>query len=378
MFKNINDYFIPKIVYIPWIFAYLLFALINLVLSLTIFIKKHKTPFNSCNICIEAGVNGWKSIEFKELYQTACEYVGCNNFIRFEVVPNKSYIEQVKTILKTNKITHYVYDPRTGSQTLLGSLWQSFIIGILLQKKQVVPVVILTDLSIRLWRMQSAIVSARQGVVVSFMSAKAVAPIFPHHRLIGPCLMPLSTKTREMLDQMIKSREQKPHATAIFTGSLYEPRTTILEAVQKGVRDKGGHFKILGRELGNPRVDDIEYWSRLVNADIVFTTSLQMRQKGADWAWIPHLIYRYIEAMASGALFIAQDVPGVRRYFTPSVHFISYENIDDAIEKTLFYLNNHEARMHIARQGKARADALINSRSFWVQIDSSLGKNGLY
>ena len=103
-----------------------------------------------------------------------------------------------------------------------------------------------------------------------------------------------------------------------------------------------------------------------------------MRQKGADWDWISHLIYRYIEAMASGSLFIAHDVPGVQRYFTPGVHFISYENIDDAIEKTLFYLNNQESRIKIARQGKARADDLINSRSFWVQIDSSLGKNGLY
>jgi spore maturation protein CgeB len=82
--------------------------------------------------------------------------------------------------------------------------------------------------------------------------------------------------------------------------------------------------------------------------------------------------------MASGALFIAHDVPGVRRYFTPGVHFISYQNIEEAIEKTLFYLNNEEARMNIARQGKARADALINSRSFWVQIDSCLSKHGLY
>ena len=323
-------------------------------------------------------MRGWESIEFKEMYQSACEYLGNEQVIRLVVSPDQDYIKQVSIMLRKKRITHYVYDPRTGSQDCLKGFWQSIRIAFLMQTFQITPIAILTDLSIRLWRSQAGIVTAKDGLAVCFMSARQMSPIFPHSRLLGPSLIPFSVKTRELLDELIQARTSVIQTKAIFTGSLYEPRTSILTEVQERVWALGGDFEILGRILGTSRVSDEAYWSRLVNAGVVFTTSVQMKQPGTDWDNIPNLIYRYLEVLASGSLLIAQEVPSVRRYFLPDQHFVAYENPQDAAEKIVFYLKNRVARDRIAQLGKAKADALINAGIFWLLIDSRLGKNSLY
>ena len=331
------------------------------------------------HLCIEAGVKGWESIEFKELYQSACEYLPPENVHRLIVQKDKNYLKQIAGILQSKPITHYLYDPRTDNSDVLlwRPLWQSFLVSLLFLKKGVVPIILLTDLSVRRWRSQSAIVSAKRGVVVTFMSPRRVAPIFPHRRLVGPSLMPFSVKTKQMLDALIVHRQIQNPSTAIFTGSLYEPRTTVLQKVKTGLSAKGFELVIKSRGNGGPRCSDKEYWERLCYSDIVFTTSDQAIQKGADWTDIPHLIYRYIEVLASGSLLVAQDVPSVHRYFIPSEHFVSYSTPEEAINVIAYYLTNNNERFEIARRGKDKADALILSRSFWLQVDSALGGSAM-
>jgi spore maturation protein CgeB len=103
------------------------------------------------------------------------------------------------------------------------------------------------------------------------------------------------------------------------------------------------------------------------------TTADQAIENGRDWNHVPHFLYRYLEVLACGTLLVAQDVPSVRRYFTPGIHFVSFDSPAEAIEVISHYLDNEEERLLIARQGKERADTLIMARSFWVQIDSGLG-----
>ena len=67
-------------------------------------------------------------------------------------------------------------------------------------------------------------------------------------------------------------------------------------------------------KIGQPKDSDNLYWERLINADIVVTTAVQMIQTGADWAHLPHFIYRYIEVLAAGSLLIAEEIPGISRY----------------------------------------------------------------
>jgi len=378
IYRFLRQTLLPRVVFIPWALSWLWLSLLAVIQYLATIYKWPQRSDHAICICIEAGEGGWESIEFKELYKSACEYVGADQVVRFVVKRDVDYLEQLASLLRTHRVSHYLYDPRTGSQHWWHGLWQSLGVATLLQYRKVTPVVLLTDLSIRIWRAQASVVTARKGLVVSFMSPRVVHPIFPHSRLIGPCLMPFSMQTRDSLDSLISSRQGNAIPQAIFTGSLYEPRTSILKEIESGVKAQGGHFECLGRIIGTTRVADEEYWKRLVNADIVFTTSMQMIQSGTDWVHIPHLLYRYLEVITSGSLLVAQEVPAVRRFFIPGVHYIAYTNSQDAIDKIIFYLKNKKDRETIAIQGKKRADSLLNSRFFWLSIDTCLRRHSIY
>lgn len=367
---------LPRLCFVPYFVARIILSVISAAYWLAGSRRRNETD---SHLCIEAGVRGWESIEFKELYQSACEYLPPENVHRLTVQSNQSYLKQIADILRAKPITHYLYDPRTDNSDVLlwHALWRSFRVAILLQKQGVVPIVVLTDLAVRAWRTQAAVVSARKGLVVCFMSPRHVGPIFPHRRLLGPSLMPFSVKTKKMLDALIEHRTQNIPPKALFAGSLYEPRKTVLEQIHVGLAARGLAFEIKGRVIGSARVSDHEYWSRLCYSDIVVTTADQMIQKGTDWTEIPHLVYRYLEVLASGALLVAQDVPSVRRYFTPGVHFISFDSPESAIVVISHFLGNDTERLKIAMQGKKRADALITSRCFWMSVDNSLGSDSI-
>ena len=129
--------------------------------------------------------------------------------------------------------------------------------------------------------------------------------------------------------------------------------------------------------MGSSRVSDSEYWGTLVNAPIVLTTADQISQAGTDWPWLPHFVYRYSEVLAAGSLLFAPNIPGVTRYFSPGIHFVSFDGVEDAVEKILFYMNNKEERSVIANNGNMRIKHLVTSRCFWLTIDLALGYDSL-
>jgi glycosyltransferase involved in cell wall biosynthesis len=328
-------------------------------------------------LCIEAGVRGWESIEFKELYATACEFLGKDRVDRLVVDRESPYPQQVARALDEIRPTHYLYDPRTGDQGVWGGLREAFRIGLMLHMRGIVPVVLLTDLAVRTWRAQSAVVSARRGLVVAFIAAREIAPIFPHRRLLAPSVMPLSQRTAAFLDELGAARPEEDPPKAVFVGSLYEPRTTTLGEIAAGLAERGHALDIRGRTLGSPRVSDREYWSRLVDATIVVTTADQLVAEHADWTWISHLVYRYIEVLACGTLLVAPDVPGVRRYFTPGEHFVSFQTVAEAVDRIAHYLTHPVERQAIARRGRERARAILAARTFWTNVDTALGPDSL-
>lgn len=361
---------------LPWVNFIVTFLLIRIFRLLPGFYHRQVQPLEmKCCLAIEAGAQGWNAIEFKELYRSASEYFGSDSVIKVVIDKTIPYIPQVKEVLSNPKITHYLYDPRTGRQDYWGAFSESVRIAILFARFRVVPVVYLTDLSHRLWRCQAAAASTASGAVVTFMMPKQVQPIFPHRRLVGPSLMPFSVETLENLQ---RSRLDLIAAASIkrlvrFTGSLYEPRTTFLRHFKAALETTGHCVEVLGRELGSPRVTDDEYWRRLSSAEIVITTSDQAVQAGTDWTSIPHMVYRYLEVLASGSLLLAPPVPGVSRYFKPGKHFVSFESLDDAIEKARFYLDKPQEAETIRMAGHERAAQLIRMHSLWLQIDTALG-----
>jgi len=362
----------PFLVYLPYYLAwFLLVPLWVLTHTVALFHPRQKAS----KLCLEAGEGGWKIIEYQELHLSAQEYLNPQSLIKLVIDRDQPYLSQVASALRVHKPTHYAYSPRTGSQTPLGALIQAFGILLLMTIHRVTPIVFLTDLPVRIWRAQSAVVTAFSGVVVTLMPPALTQPIFPHSRMIGPYLMPFSRKTLSLLDQ-IQEKNAKAgvsrSVSPVFIGSLYEPRTTKLELIRERLSDRGIQFEIRGRMIGQPRKSDDEYWGQLLDAAIVVTTADQIELPTSDWKWIPHFIYRYTEALACGSLLIAPQLQGIERYFVSGEHYIGFRDIDDAVGKIDHYYHHQEQRERVAAAGRARVRALVESSSFWAGIDIAL------
>jgi len=338
---------------------------------------QHNHRINTSILCIEAGARGWESIEFKELYTSACEYLGQDRVHKVIINRDINYFKQFKNTLKSLRPTHYFYDPRTGSQHGLKALVEAFRISVALSIRNIHAIIILTDPSVRRWRAQSSMVTARQGIVFTSISAKAIAPIFPHRRLVGPSLMPLSAKTLQSLVEMRSSLQQNESHSALFSGSLYEPRTSMLNTMASQLQEKGFKLEIRGRVAGGPRISDEAYWSGIICAPLIVTTADQIISDEYDWTWIPQMVYRYLEVMAAGTLLVAPEVPGLRRYFIPEIHFASFSTVEEAAQVIAYYLTHPKERKILAAKGAERARSLILGRSYWISVDAALGTNSL-
>ena len=282
----------------------------------------------------------------------------------------------MRTFVKTARPTHYFYDPRTGSQKPIHGLFEALFAAVLFQWYGVIPIAWLTDLPVKAWRHQCVVLTARSGIIVTLMSPRQIGRYIPHPRLTGPSLMAISTARIAEL-KALRSDHPERIPSALFSGSLYEPRTTVLNGIRNRLRAKGLDLKILGRSLGGERVSNSEYWARLSRSDILVTTADQIAGPKIDQVGLPHLIFRYSEALAAGSLLVAQEVPGIRRYFLPGVHFVSYETEDEAAREIAYYLIKQEERETIASAGNARLQQLVRSHAYWVAIDSALGKESL-
>lgn len=374
IYQSITAWIIPRSVFIPYWATYFLITILTpikwVVKGRT---RKHEKP----GLCIEAGIKGWDLIEYKELYACACEYIGADNVHKSEIKPTESYYKQVKQTIKKIGPTHYVYSPRTGSQNWIIGLATSLKLSILLHWHGVVPIAALSDLPFRRWRAQCAVLTAKSGLVVAQMAPKEIHQIFPHRRLIGPCLMPFSKATISHLNTLDKNNGSKVNPMAVFSGSLYEPRTTLLKKIKAELKEKGHSLDINGHALGKDKMTDSEYWQTIQGASIIVTTADQNLEKGRDWVWKPHFLYRYTEVLACGRLLVAPSIPGVDRFFIPGTHFIAFNSSTNAAEKIAYYLEHESEGKRIARQGQKRIHELISSRFYWVSIDVALGKDSL-
>ena len=367
-----RDGVLPRVIFVPFAFAWLLLALIALLRRL--FFWRERAP---TRLVIEAGVLGWRSIEFKELYLCACEYLGAERVVQLAVDKERSYLRQVRAALDDKRPTHYIYDPRTGDPRWYVGLWQSLRVGMMCQASGIVPITLLADFSHRVFRMQAAVATAHRGVVISFLSSRHGGPIFPHRRILAPSLMPLSQATLDLLDEMRLARPPEQPTKAMFLGSLYEPRTTILKEIGERLQARGLTLEIKGRVAGGPRIPDSEYWVGLAHSGIIVTTSDQIDLAINDWKWIHHMTYRYLEAIVSGSLLIAPEVPGVGRYFRPGQHFAPFTTPAEAAEVIEYYLRNEPERRALAECGRKRAYELVSARSFWMCVDAALGPDSL-
>lgn len=367
-----RDILLPRLVFIAYWLAWLAFLPLSLWRSLR---RKHSAA--GTVMCIEAGVRGWQSIEFKELHAAAREYLGDAAVRKVEIAADRSYLQQVRQAMDAHHPTHYVYDPRSGSQRHAVGLWQAIRIGYELHIRDIVPIVLLTDMSLRYHRAQSVIITARRGVVVSFMSGRLAKAMFPHRRLVAPSLMPLSIATLDSVLRLPRAQSTERRRKALFVGSLWASRLMVLSEIAALLRRRGFELEIRGRKVGDQRLTDEEYWLALTTADVLVTTAEQGVTPTSDRPWIMQLTYRYLEALAAGTFLVAQDVPGVRRYFRPGEHYAAYDSPASAARQIEHYLTDDSERARVAEQGRARAAALVRARTFWMNIDVALGSDAL-
>jgi glycosyltransferase involved in cell wall biosynthesis len=186
--------------------------------------------------------------------------------------------------------------------------------------------------------------------------------------------MPLSIKTLENLNLEIE--KNKRESKAVFVGSLYEPRTTILNQIKNELQKNNFDLEIKARVLGGPRISDEEYWKQIYNSSIVVTTVDQVEADGFDWSWNKQLVYRFLEATASGTLLLAPYVKGSERYFKANIDYHLYSSIEEAVEKISYFLSNPSILHEVSLSGKNKAETLIRAKTYWMQIDNALGKKG--
>jgi hypothetical protein len=165
-----------KIIFFPWILAYISLAFLKLILLLPNIYKVGSQKDIPSKIIIEAGIKGWESIEFKELQQSAIEYLSEGQVVRLEINKDNSYIKQVLSSIKRNRPTHFLYDPRTGSQNCYFGFIQAFVLAHIFLIYKIIPISLLTDLSIRKWRLFSATVTAGDGNASDISTLKIDRP----------------------------------------------------------------------------------------------------------------------------------------------------------------------------------------------------------
>ena len=325
---------------------------------------------------VESGEIGWSLIEYQELFASAVEYLGSQCVMKISIDRNKNYLRVIQKELSRHMVTHYVYDPRTGSQKWGSGLFQALILSVLFAWYRVIPIARLSDMQDRRWRIQCAIVTSERGICTTVLVPGQMRKYFPHRRLIGPMMMALSHVQLTSLQQMRTTKIAALKPRAIFTGALYEPRKTFLLTVQKGLQGNGLDLEIFGRALGEDRASNHQYWKHLVDADVVVTTANPNIEPGSDQMDVLHLLYRYSEVLAAGALLGAPSVPGIEKYFRPGIDFVSIDSPDDAVKKIMYYLDSAIERANIAENGMLRLMDLVQSNTYWRLIDIGLGRHG--
>lgn len=328
-------------------------------------------------LIIGAGARGWDLIEYQEIFQSASEYCGVGSVSRLSFPKGSSTLKVFHGAIKDLRPSHYFFDPRSGSQNAFKGICEALIIGIVLSHYGVTPICSLTDFPVRTWRLQCAMVSARRGVVTTLMPPRLVSHLFPHRRLIGPMPFPLSKATFDRLSDSRPRNREGSKKRAVFVGSLYEPRRSVIMALQELLRVDGIELEIVGRAPDGRRVSNDEYWRIIQRANLVISTSSQISGSHTDIEGHNHFIYKFIEATAAGSALAIEPAPGIEKFFTADVDYISYTSAEEGARKIRALWASPSRLEEIGRRGYEKAKVLVETQCFWTTVDAELGSQPL-
>lgn len=334
--------------------------------------KKNETKI----VAIEAGKLGMKSVFYEELVDSAKEFYGTNKVIEFTINREKSYLKQSYRNIRVYKPNLLIVDPRTGSQFWPRAYLQTMIILIFSRVFNFTPIVILTDASILLWRIQAIMLTANRkskGVIVTFLDYKKFKFLFPHSRIIGPSLIPISKQRIAQIEIMSKSNIRKSITNKSyihFLGSLYNKRKIFFDEMNILLGESTAETTILMSKKDKFPSSN-EYWNFLVENPISITTTFIEKNPKYyyDRSDINQLVFRISEALAVGNFLFCQFFPGISEIFTDGKEMCIYYNKEDLLKKIVYYFENQEEMVSVSKTGNEFYKELARKNFFWTEIE---------
>ena len=345
--------------------------LVGLLLFMVDRFRPGPCPRRNTLLSLDAGEIGWSLIEYQELHQSALEYLGAGGVLRVVIQNRDHYLRDLRTAIGEKPVTHCVFDPRSLSDRPVRSWFQTFLVAVWFASRGIVPIARLTDVQVRRWRLQTAVVTARAGTCSILMDPARAQTVCAHRSLVGPLPMALSRSTFTSVSQLSNSTSMTEHSVE-FTGALYEPRTTFLTALKDLLLERGVRLETRSRALGAPRASNDQYWRDLANSGVVVSTSHMSVMRGQDNLRDTHFVYRFIEALAVGRPLVCTPVHGAEHLLEPGRHFLPGVDPDSACEAVLSLLNDSELRERISSEGQRRVQELVEQNYFWREVDRTL------
>lgn len=325
-------------------------------------------------LALYAGRQGWKNPEYIELLQSAREFLGEKSVLAV-TAPRRFRLLHCILIALLKRPTHFLYDPRWGAQTRFLATVEGLGISVALRAINCVPISLLNNLPESVWRKKISRVSGKRGICLMLVApsvGKVFAPEIENQ--VGPMPMALSQQTfAKMREGWLPTGRIDTSSGIIisFVGSLYEPRTSMLEFAERELASQGIELRIYGRTLDQPKIPVVEYFRLLAESAVVYTTADQAHTE--DKTSFPiHLVYRYIEVLATGALLVAPAVPGAENYFVPGVHFVECPTTEALAKEVPVFLRNANEVRRVRESGRERVSELVREHFFWRRVDAEL------
>lgn len=318
---------------------------------------------DDCRLVIEAGAQGWESLEFKELELSFREYLGEDMVVRHSASGLFRLFSLISKQPAGRRITHLIFDPRTGSQNPFAAYSRSIILAAGVRILGVSPLVLLTDYCSPTLRNRALIVAGTSQVIGTFLVPPQTPPKFPPVKFVGPLPLAVSRQTARGLPR--STAFSRPAIRITFVGSLYEPRSSTLQKISELLASSGHpRIELIARQSGGKRIPDADYWRFFNEADIVVNTTTQSNEANLDCRELRQMNYRFMEATVSGALLVSERAEGSEKYFTAEHHFLGFDDAREAYEKIIWAIENPSLAREIARAGQERALDIVLNRDF--------------
>jgi hypothetical protein len=90
-------------------------------------------------LLIASGAKGWELLEYKELFQSATEYLSPVQVVQETTSHEKSFLSQVDEYIHRHRPTHYLYDPRSSGARGSTAIIEAIRLLLLLARARVTP-----------------------------------------------------------------------------------------------------------------------------------------------------------------------------------------------------------------------------------------------